>query len=37
VKIFGDDTGTLDLAEPVQEMLGRTSGVVDVVGSGIRK
>ena len=33
VKIFGDDTDTLEtLAEPVEEMLGKTSGVVDVVG-----
>jgi len=33
IKIFGDDTDTLEkLAEPVEEMLGKTSGVVDVVG-----
>jgi CzcA family heavy metal efflux pump len=33
IKIFGDDTGTLEtLAEPVEDMLGKTSGVVDVVG-----
>src|SRR6185436_17889430 len=33
VKIFGDDTDTLEkLAEPVEDLLGKTSGVVDVVG-----
>lgn len=33
VKIFGDDTEKLEtLAEPVEEMLGKVDGVVDVVG-----
>ena len=33
VKIFGDDTDMLErLAEPVEEMLGKLDGVVDVVG-----
>lgn len=33
VKIFGDDTATLEmLADPVEEMLGTVEGVVDVVG-----
>jgi multidrug efflux pump subunit AcrB len=33
VKIFGDDTAVLgELAEPVEEMLGKIEGVVDVVG-----
>ena len=33
VKIFGDDTEKLEtLAEPVEEMLGKIDGVVDVVG-----
>jgi CzcA family heavy metal efflux pump len=33
IKIFGDDTDTLEkLAEPVEALLGKTSGVVDVVG-----
>jgi CzcA family heavy metal efflux pump len=33
VKIFGDDPSVLEqLAEPVEEMLGRIDGVVDVVG-----
>ncbi len=33
VKIFGDDTAVLEtLAEPVEEMLEKVDGVVDVVG-----
>lgn len=33
VKIFGDDTGKLEtLAEPVEDMLQKLDGVVDVVG-----
>jgi CzcA family heavy metal efflux pump len=33
VKIFGDDPATLEeAAEPVEEMLGKISGVVDIVG-----
>jgi len=33
VKIFGDDTAELErLAEPVEEMLGKIDGVVDIVG-----
>jgi CzcA family heavy metal efflux pump len=33
VKIFGDDPSALEqLAEPVEEMLGRIDGIVDVVG-----
>jgi CzcA family heavy metal efflux pump len=33
VKIFGDDPSVLEqLAEPVEEMLGKIDGVVDVVG-----
>jgi CzcA family heavy metal efflux pump len=33
IKIFGDDLDTLaKLAEPVEEMLGKVAGVVDVVG-----
>ena len=33
VKIFGDDSERLaELAEPVEEMLGKVDGVVDVVG-----
>lgn len=33
VKIFGDDTSKLEeLAEPVEQMLEKTDGIVDVVG-----
>ena len=33
IKIFGDDPGRLaELADPVEEMLGKIQGVVDVVG-----
>lgn len=33
VKIFGDDTATLErLSEPVEALLTRTTGIVDVVG-----
>ena len=33
IKIFGDDTAELErLAEPVEEMLGKIDGVVDIVG-----